>query len=55
MAIEGLNNVFGIRPVNKEQKSGQNQSRKKKKDSRKKADKDDERKTDRKGRIDIRI
>jgi hypothetical protein len=55
MAIEGLHNVIGILPVNKEQKPGKNKSRKKKKDSKKQADKDDEHQTDRKGRIDIRI
>jgi len=55
MAIEGLHNITGIRPVNKEQKPGQNQSRKKKKDPEKQANKDNEQQTDRKGRIDIRI
>jgi len=55
MAIEGLHNIIGIRPVSKEEKPGQNQGRKKKKDSKKQEDKDNEHQTNRKGRIDIRI
>ena len=56
MAIEGLNNIYGVPPVGKEQGPGLNRRRKKDKD-RKKERKEEDGETQKtgKGRIDIRI
>jgi hypothetical protein len=55
MAIEGLHNIIGIRPVNKEQDSGRDKKKRKKKSNKKEEDRDSEHQNDRKGHIDIRI
>lgn len=55
MGIEGLHNIIGIRPVNKDQDLGQNKKKRKKKGAGKEGDKDSEHQNDRKGHIDIRI
>ncbi len=56
MAIEGLNNVYGVPPVGKEHETGLNQKKKQDKNRKKgRREKDDDMQKKRKGRIDIRI
>ncbi|NOZ69255.1 MAG: hypothetical protein GXP46_08455 [Deferribacteres bacterium] len=56
MAIEGLNNIYGVPPVGKEQGPGLNQRKKKDRQRKKeRKEEDGEARKPGKGRVDIRI
>jgi hypothetical protein len=55
MAIEGLNNIYGIPPVKKEQEPNMNKRKKQKREPQKRDKKKEEQQKIEKGRVDIRI